>query len=142
MSTKILLGLLLGPWGCIQFSAGSDAAEYVFRGTWQTVNRPLDGEMSCIVTPTARHAWQGRFYGIWQGVEFDYIVNFTGPPKDLKGSAIIDGASYEWRAWITRDAMRANFAGSRYEGSFDLKRISSLEIARKATIPKTTAASP
>ncbi len=141
MRAKILLGLLFGLIGFIPSSTDSNAAEYVYRGTWKTVNRQLDGEMTCVVTPTAKHAWQGRFHGIWQGVEFDYTVDFMGPPNDLKGSAMIDGASYEWRAWITRDAMKANFAGSRYEGSFDLKRVTDRDVARQAAKPNSTAAS-
>jgi hypothetical protein len=129
------LGILLCQLSVGQFSVTAEGAEYVYRGTWQTVNRPLDGEMTCVVTPTARHAWQGRFYGVWQGVEFDYTVDFTGPPKDLQGTAMIDGASYEWRAWISRDAMKANFSGSRYEGSFDLKRVPAAGVAQRPTRP-------
>jgi hypothetical protein len=78
--------------------------------------------MTCVVTSTGKQAWRGRFHGIWQGVSFDYTVEFTGPPKDLRGTATIDGASYDWRAWITKDRFKANFSGDRYEGSFDLRR--------------------
>jgi hypothetical protein len=139
MRARILLGILLCQIGIGGLTTKCDASGYIYRGTWTTVNRPLDGEMTCVVTPTAKHAWQGRFFGVWQGVEFDYTVDFTGPPKALQGSAMIDGASYEWRAWITREAMKANFSGSRYEGSFDLKRVSDADIARDVGRPNTSA---
>lgn len=143
MSYRTVGGILLGFLSYLLMPATqageTPTVEYVYRGNWQTVNRPLDGEMTCIVTSTGKHKWQGRFYGIWQGVDFDYTVDFTGPPKDLQGSAMIDGASYDWRAWITRDAMKANFSGSRYEGSFDLKRLSTADVARMPPRPESPA---
>jgi hypothetical protein len=94
----------------------------VYVGDWVTTNRKLDGTMTAVITPTAGQEWQGRFYGIWQGVDFDYTVTFTGPADDLAGKATIDGASYDWRGWMTDDEFRANFTGDRYEGFFNLRR--------------------
>lgn len=130
MRATILLGILFLQ-AATQAGDGAAAEAYVYRGTWQTANRPLDGEMTCVVKSLGKHAWEGRFFGVWQGVEFDYTVEFSGPPKDLRGKAMIDGASYEWRAWISRDAMKANFSGSRYEGSFDLQRVPNADVARR-----------
>ena len=107
------------------------AEEFVYQGPWKTTNRKLDGEMTCVVTPIANHEWQGRFHGVWQGVGFDHTVKFTGPAKDLRGTATIDGATYNWRGWINKDQLKANFSGDRYSGSFDLKRTRSPHVARK-----------
>ena len=117
MFTRILLTFLAGA-----ICSSALANELVYSGTWKTTNRPLEGEMTCVVTPVAKDAWQGRFYGVWQGVSFDYTVDFVGPPSELIGTATIDGASYEWRGWIQRDRFKATFTGDRYEGSFDLER--------------------
>jgi hypothetical protein len=100
--------------------AAGAALEY--QGTWHTTNRKLDGRMTCVVTPIAKHEWEGRFYGTWQGVDFDYTVDFTGPASDLRGTATIDGASYKWKGRIDRKRFKGSFSGDRYKGSFDLKR--------------------
>lgn len=117
MLARILLTFLV----C---ATSSDAAakELLYTGVWKTTNRPLEGQMTCVVTPLEKSEWQGRFFGVWQGVSFDYTVDFTGPPNDLRGTATIDGAAYEWRARIQPDRFKANFTGDRYEGSFDLRR--------------------
>jgi len=104
------------------FTSIAHAEEYVYRGGWQTTNRGLSGDMTCVVTPLAKHEWQGRFHGTWQGVDFDYTVRFHGPARQLAGIALIDGASYDWKGWINADEFKANFGGDRYQGSFDLKR--------------------
>lgn len=98
----------------------SFGGETVYEGTWNTTNRRLDGTMTCVVTPKGTEQWEGRFYGVWQGVDFDYTVDFTGPEDDLRGTATIDGASYNWRARMTSKRFWANFSGDRYVGSFDL----------------------
>lgn len=102
----------------------AEARDYLFEGTWRTTNRPLDGPMTCVVTDLGNQTWQGRFYGVWQGVPFDYIVPFSGPPSQLRGTALIDGANYTWTGRI-REAAPASFQGSfggdRYEGSFLLQ---------------------
>src|SRR6185369_491920 len=97
----------------------ASAADKIYHGEWKTTNRKLDGEMTCIVTEIAKEKWEGRFYGIWQGVDFDYTVPFTGPLTKLHGKTTIDGAAYEWKARIDGDRFRANFGGDRYTGSFD-----------------------
>jgi hypothetical protein len=95
-----------------------------FEGPWRTTNRKLDGVMNCVVTPMGKEKWQGRFYGVWQGVEFDYMVTFTGPPDELKGSANIDGADYTWTGEITEKSpktFKGSFGGNRYAGYFEMK---------------------
>jgi hypothetical protein len=105
------------------------ADELVYQGAWNTTNRKLDGQMTCLLTPLAKEEWRGRFYGIWQGVEFDYTVNFHGPANDLRGVATIDGAAYDWRGRMNERQFKANFGGDRYTGSFDLKRASRAKAA-------------
>ena len=99
------------------------ARDYVFQGTWHTTNRPLDGTMTCVVTDLGNEKWTGRFFGVWQGVAFDYNVPFSGPPSQLRGTALIDGANYAWTGQIREAApnsFQGNFGGDRYFGSFDL----------------------
>lgn len=103
--------------------------DYVFEGPWRTTNRKLDGIMTCEVTRLAEEKWQGRFYGIWQGVDYDYTVTFTGPPNDLRGTATIDHADYDWTGKMESsntsqgvpDRFKATFGGTRYAGYFDMK---------------------
>jgi hypothetical protein len=100
------------------------AESVVYEGTWNTTNRKLDGTMTCVVTERENEQWQGRFYGVWQGVAFDYTVAFAGPPDALHGSAQVDGADYTWKGRITKGeagSFVGNFGGNRYSGSFDLK---------------------
>lgn len=95
-----------------------------FDGSWRTTNRKLDGTMTCVVTQIGDEKWQGRFYGVWQGVAFDYVVTFTGPPSNVQGTATIDGASYKWTGQISEQPPRSfkgTFGGSRYTGHFDLR---------------------
>ena len=73
------------------------AEETVYSGPWMTTNRHLNGTMTCIVRKIEKEKWHGRFWGTWEGVDFDYAVDFFGPPDHLHGTAIIDGASYEWK---------------------------------------------
>jgi hypothetical protein len=101
------------------------AAELVYEGTWLTTNRKLDGTMTCVVTDKGKDKWQGRFYGIWQGVKFDYKVDWSGPPEKMIGKAMIDGANYEWTGEMTPETpgtFKGKFTGDRYTGSFDLKQ--------------------
>lgn len=102
----------------------SMAADTVFEGDWLTTNRKLDGKMTCVVTDLGNEKWRGRFYGVWQGVPFDYTVAFAGPAEDLRGTAQIDGADYVWKGRILpgdQPSFQGTFGGSRYEGSFALK---------------------
>ena len=105
----------------------------IYEGQWNTTNRKLDGQMTCVVTEQGTEKWSGRFYGVWQGVPFDYTVPFAGPPKKLRGTAIIDGASYEWTGTITEGPaglFKAAFGGNRYLGSFELKPKTNATAAR------------
>jgi hypothetical protein len=123
-----IVGLLLAI--CPE-SAWAGDAEYV--GSWKTTNRKLDGPMTCAVKDLREDKWQGRFYGVWQGVPFDYTVAFTGPPSSLRGTATIDGASYTWTGTITSEkpgVFKGTFGGSRYVGSFELKE-KSAQVAGK-----------
>jgi hypothetical protein len=112
---------------CLLLALGTcsvTAQDGVYVGTWNTTNRKLDGPMTCVVRDLGDEKWQGRFYGVWQGVPFDYTVPFTGQPSDLRGTATIDGASYTWTGSITHGTpgvFKASFGGSRYLGSFELK---------------------
>src|SRR6266850_751273 len=102
--------------------AAAEGATY--EGTWHTTNRKLDGIMICAVTDLGDEKWQGRFYGTWQGVPFEYTVAFIGPPSDVRGTATIDGASYVWKGQISQEApgsFKGTFGGTRYTGFFDLK---------------------
>ena len=113
---------------CILFlglvSTAVAAESVVYEGTWNTTNRKLDGTMTCVVTEREKEQWQGRFYGVWQGVAFDYTVAFAGPPDALRGTAQIDGADYTWTGRIIKEesgSFVGNFGGNRYSGYFDLK---------------------
>lgn len=103
-------------------SWAADAGDVSYQGAWHTTNRKLDGVMTCVVTDLGGEKWRGRFYGVWQGVAFDYLVDFTGPPSALRGSATIDGADYSWTGELSADAFQGKFGGTRYTGDFDLKR--------------------
>src|SRR5262245_27153040 len=111
-----LVGLIL-----LATAATASARDLVYHGTWVTTNRQLDGTMTCVVTDLGDNKWHGHFYGVWHGREFSYKVNFTGPPEKLKGTAVIDGADYEWTGKMGKGRFTGKFWGSRYLGNFDLK---------------------
>jgi hypothetical protein len=118
---------------------GNDA---VYEGPWKTTNRKLDGMMTCVVTDLGSDKWNGRFYGVWQGVPFDYRVPFAGPADKLRGTATIDGAHYDWTGAITSEAggsFRGTFGGNRYVGSFDLKPKAKVTAARPSHKPEAPA---
>jgi hypothetical protein len=102
--------------------ASASAKEYIYEGPWHTDNRPLNGDMIAVINYNGKETWTGRFYGVWNQAPFDYTVDFTGPATKLKGSALIDGASYNWTGTIDKDTLKVDFTGSRYYGSFDMKR--------------------
>jgi hypothetical protein len=128
----------------IESNARGDASKTVARyeGTWNTTKiKKLDGTISCQVKPLAKDRWQGRFWGVWQQVPFDYTVDFapadherTTPATEVRadekttdqrvrGTATIDGASYQWLGNLTPQRFDVQFTGSRYEGSMQLKRV-------------------
>jgi hypothetical protein len=98
-------------------------AESQYEGPWHTSkNKTLDGIMKCTVTNLGNDSWRGRFYGRWQGVDFDYTVEFKGTPSKLEGTATIDGASYTWTGEMEKGShFKGSFTGSRYTGYFDLR---------------------
>ena len=121
---KLLATIVLCPVLTGLFPLAGSAADVTYEGTWNTTNRKLDGPMTCIVTDLGDERWKGRFFGIWQGVAFDYTVAFKGPASDLAGTAVIDGADYSWKGRIQKDSsatFQGTFGGSRYEGYFRLK---------------------
>ena len=100
----------------------ADQDKQVYEGTWRTTNRKLDGKMTCVVTEVANEKWRGRFYGVWQGVAFDYVVDFAGPPSALQGTAQIDGANYVWTGELSGESFEGKFGGNRYTGYFKLEK--------------------
>lgn len=120
-----------------------------YEGSWVTTkNKKLNGTANCQVKQLSKDHWQGRFWGIWQQVPFDYTVEFgavkdgkSGPvvsretiePKvrlivntgenPVAGTASIDGASYEWIGNLTANEFTIQFTGSRYDGYLELKRV-------------------
>jgi hypothetical protein len=97
-------------------------ADPVYEGTWVTTNRKLDGTLSCVVTDLGNQQWRGQFTGEWRGTPFTYTVRFSGPPEKLHGTAVIDGADYDWTASIRDGRFKATFDGNRYVGGFDMKQ--------------------
>ena len=121
-----------------------------YAGPWVTTkNKKLDGTTNCEIKQLTNDRWQGRFWGVWQQVPFDYTVEFDrvkDPPErletaqakttkkvDLKtepfgipvaGKAMIDGASYDWIGRLARQQFNIEFTGSRYEGHLELTRVS------------------
>jgi len=117
------------------------AADRIYDGQWRTTNRKLDGTMTCCVTELGDETWQGRFFGVWQGVPFDYTVKFIGPPDRLRGTAKIDGANYTWTGEMgtgSNDFFKGKFGGDRYTGYFELKERNALThepYIREARVP-------
>jgi hypothetical protein len=119
---RTFLSLAIALW-C---SSSLLAEDFVFEGPWHTTNRRLDGIMTCEVREVSPEKWRGRFYGVWQGVAFDYTVAFSGPPTDLRGTASIDGADYTWKGKFEGEkpgftAFKGVFGGTRYTGHFEMK---------------------
>jgi hypothetical protein len=103
--------------------AGMNVA--VFEGTWVTTNRRMEGTLSCVVTDLGGGHWRGHFQGAYQGTPFSYMVDFTDPADNLRGTAVIDGADYQWTGAIGPGApgwFKGSFTGNRYIGGFDLKQ--------------------
>jgi len=119
----------------LAFAAIASASDSVtYEGAWHTTNRKLDGTLTCIVTQADDQHWQGRFFGVWQGVNFDYTVPFSGPPSELHGTANIDGADYHWTGQIVRGSpgsFKGTFGGTRYNGYFDLKEMQRTDVRPK-----------
>ena len=123
----------------------SDTSQQLARyeGTWITTKpKKLDGTLSCVVKPLAKDRWQGRFWGVWQQVPFDYTVEFSAADRDrnlpattqtglidppagqrVRGTTTIDGAHYDWVGSLTPARFDIQFTGTRYEGRMELKRL-------------------
>lgn len=103
------------------FSQQTD--KYIYKGRWETTsNRRLDGIQTADIKYLGNDKWEGRFYGTWHGSDYDYKVKFTGPSDNLKGTAEIDGANYEWTGKLYEKKFIGKFTGDRYTGSFDMTR--------------------
>jgi hypothetical protein len=141
--------------------AESTKLEGRYNGPWLTTwNKKLDGTTNCIVKQLAADRWQGRFWGIWQQVPFDYTVEFErAKPKEDKatkpiddesadtsskalvsGKAMIDGASYDWTGVLTADEFNIKFTGSRYAGQVDMQRVPDKEAPASKLAAKNRAA--
>ena len=121
----------------------SPKIEGIYQGPWVTTkNKKLNGDANCEIKQTSKNRWQGRFWGVWQQVAFDYTVEFGVDTNEQKprilfarekagktaevpvmGTATIDGASYEWKGQLSIEEFNIEFTGSRYEGSLQLKRV-------------------
>lgn len=97
-------------------------AEKTFQGRWVTTrNRRLDGIMNCHARRNG-DVYDCRFWGTWQGIDFEYNVKMDGPLDNLEGHQItIDGARYKWTGTIVDGVFQGEFESNRYDGSFDLK---------------------
>src|SRR5262245_2385838 len=100
-------------WLVAAWASAASAAESAYEGTWHTTNRKLDGTMTCVVTELGSGTWQGRFFGVWQGVPFDHVVRFTGSPSAVRGTATIDGANYAWTGELSAASFHGRFSGNR-----------------------------
>lgn len=117
-------------------AAIAEGEDRIFEGPWNTTNRKLDGIMTAVVKDLGEDRWQGRFYGVWQGVPFDYTVKFSGKLSSLKGTAVIDHADYVWTGEVDEGSpavFTGKFGGSRYTGHFVLKE-------KKKKVPAVTTA--
>ena len=107
--------LSIGVWMATA-SLISAAEEFVYDGSWNTTNRKLDGAMTCVATPLGQQEWSCHFFGTWQGASFDYTVSFLGPWDDLRGTALVDGANYDFRARVTRRRFPSQICGRSLHG--------------------------
>jgi hypothetical protein len=120
-----------------------------YYGPWVTLkNKKLDGTCNADIKQLARDRWEGRFWGVWMQVPFDYTVEFdrvkTPPhvletaevvkpkkvshstesgPVHVVGKAMIDGASYDWAGTLSFKQFDIQFTGSRYEGHMEMARV-------------------
>jgi len=133
---KRLLLVCVGLLGIPAWDAPADDALY--EGAWHTINRKLDGTMTCAVKDLGDNKWSGRFYGQWQGTPFDYTVAFAGPAEKLQGKATIDGADYLWSGSFDPDEahFKGQFGGNRYSGYFDLTKKATAATASGPTIQR------
>ncbi len=123
MKSLVFTAAMVIGWGAA-FCSVVPAEDAVYEGVWHTTNRKLDGKMTCAVKDLGENKWTGRFWGVWQGVPFDYTVPFSGPSDKVQGNANIDGADYIWSGSFSPDdgRFKGNFGGNRYSGYFDLAK--------------------
>lgn len=96
-----------------------------FKGSWNTTKgKILDGIMTCNVNTVDQKTWQGTFFGTWNGVDFSYDVNWSGPMERLTGQAVVDGVNYQWQGSIDNNGnFKGTFESPRYDGYFNLKAL-------------------
>ena len=88
-------------------------------GPWKTSQ--LNGTMQCDITAKGT-TLQGRFFGNWRGIDFDYNEDLLGTPDNLSGTANIDGENYKWRGSIKDGVFKANFTSGGNTGFFELRK--------------------
>lgn len=125
LMNKYLIALLI-----VLLTSFAQAEEYAFHGSWEASNRPINGPMSCEFKSLGNYKYEARFYGIWQGVPFDYPVKFTGTPVkqgdkiikiSLKGTATVDFVPYTWTGFADAENLTGTYTSHRYVGSFAMK---------------------
>lgn len=105
------------------------AEDYRFTGAWQTnrsrTKQALDGPITCDFKSLGNEKYSAKFYGIWQGVPYEYDVKFTGKPdtnpRELTGTAMVDGVPYTWTGTADKAQFNGSFTSHNYVGSFSLR---------------------
>src|SRR5437762_11493210 len=65
--------------------AAATKLEGTYEGAWATKkNKKLDGTASCQVKQLSSGRWQGRFWGQWQQMPFDYSVEFRTDERQTR----------------------------------------------------------
>jgi hypothetical protein len=122
------------------------AGDALYQGTWITTKtKKLNGTSNCLIKSAGKDKWEGRFWGLWERVPFEYTVEFSTDrsamsdknrnPRSIPvvGKAVIDGANYDWKGQLSASEFNIQFTGDRYEGSLELKRVGEQIAAREAT---------
>jgi hypothetical protein len=172
--TSIMVAMALNAFATSQATAQDNAVvvpenppikqkiEGRYLGPWLTTStKKLNGTTNCEIKQLTNDHWQGRFWGEWQKVPFDYTVEFDrvrNPPEgletaqtkvtknvDLKnepfgipvaGKAMIDGASYDWIGRLTRDQFNIEFTGSRMRATWSLPASPKRRPGRKVSLAR------
>lgn len=114
MLRKLLFVLLV-------LSSCGFAAAQKFEGPWITPS--YRGILKCDLTDLGKdkkgvQRWKGRFYGYWQGINYSYNVQWTGPANKMKGTATIDGRPYTWTGKILKKKTKSRGTVEEFTGEF------------------------
>lgn len=94
-----------------------------YKGVWVvTEGRPLRGTQTANIATRNGQEWAAVVSGTWQGQDYRYEIQFSGPADDLRGTAVIDGHPYDWHGTITNNKFQGNFRSRPYSGYFDMDR--------------------